>query len=151
MQEPTAIIPRPGVTGSPMARTPRPLREPRGLTPPLRLRRAVTLIVLTLLVPGSAQLAAGNRRVGRAAVRCWLGVLVAAGLAALLWLLLRPLLLALATNPLLLSLAAVALHVAAVAWAALVLDALVFAAEAEVRWLDHCEARLVRSRNGVSR
>ena len=34
---------------------------------------------------------------------------------------------------------------------ALVLDALVFAAEAEVRWLDHCEARLVRSRNGVSR
>lgn len=35
--------------------------------------------------------------------------------------------------------------------AALVLDALVFAAEAEVRWLDHCEARLARSRNGASR
>ena len=35
--------------------------------------------------------------------------------------------------------------------AALVLDALVFAAEAEVRWLDHCEARLVRARNGVPR
>lgn len=35
--------------------------------------------------------------------------------------------------------------------AALVLDALVFAAEAEVRWLDHCEARLVRSRNGATR
>lgn len=35
--------------------------------------------------------------------------------------------------------------------AALVLDALVFAAEAEVRWLDHCEARLVRSRNGAPR
>ena len=34
--------------------------------------------------------------------------------------------------------------------AALVLDALVFAAEAEVRWLDHCEARLARSRNGAS-
>ena len=33
--------------------------------------------------------------------------------------------------------------------AALVLDALVFAAEAEVRWLDHCEVRLARSRNGV--
>jgi hypothetical protein len=26
----------------------------------------------------------------------------------------------------------------------LVLDSLVFAAEAEVRWLDHCEARLAR-------
>jgi len=33
--------------------------------------------------------------------------------------------------------------------AALVLDALVFAAEAEVRWLDHCEARLTRARNGA--
>jgi DNA-binding PadR family transcriptional regulator len=35
--------------------------------------------------------------------------------------------------------------------AALVLDALVFAAEAEVSWLDHCEARLVRTRNGAKR
>jgi DNA-binding PadR family transcriptional regulator len=35
--------------------------------------------------------------------------------------------------------------------AALVLDSLVFAAEAEVRWLDHCEARLARrhSSNGA--
>jgi DNA-binding PadR family transcriptional regulator len=33
--------------------------------------------------------------------------------------------------------------------AALVLDSLVFAAEAEVRWLDHCEARLARSRRPV--
>ncbi|MCW2680652.1 MAG: transcriptional regulator, PadR-like family [Frankiales bacterium] len=33
--------------------------------------------------------------------------------------------------------------------ASLVLDALVFAAEAEVRWLDHCEARLSRARNGA--
>jgi DNA-binding PadR family transcriptional regulator len=31
--------------------------------------------------------------------------------------------------------------------AALVLDSLVFAAEAEVRWLDHCEARLTRARD----
>lgn len=30
--------------------------------------------------------------------------------------------------------------------ASLVLDSLVFAAEAEVRWLDHCEARLLRHR-----
>ncbi len=35
--------------------------------------------------------------------------------------------------------------------ALLVLDALTFAAEAEIRWLDHCEARLVRSRNGAHR
>ena len=30
------------------------------------------------------------------------------------------------------------------AWS-LVLDSLVFAAEAEIRWLDHCEARLARA------
>ena len=39
------------------------------------------------------------------------------------------------------------------AWT-LVLDSLVFAAEAEVRWLDHCEARLRRAaaeREGVRR
>ena len=32
------------------------------------------------------------------------------------------------------------------AWS-LVLDSLVFAAEAEIRWLDHCEARLRRARD----
>ena len=31
------------------------------------------------------------------------------------------------------------------AWT-LVLDALVFQAEAEIRWLDHCEARVARAR-----
>ena len=34
--------------------------------------------------------------------------------------------------------------------AALVLDSLVFAAEAEVRWLDHCEARLLKARRNSS-
>ncbi|MCU1692550.1 MAG: PadR family transcriptional regulator [Frankiales bacterium] len=34
--------------------------------------------------------------------------------------------------------------------ASLVLDSLVFAAEAEVRWLDHCEARLARTRRPSS-
>ena len=40
-----------------------------------RRRRAFTLVVLTLLVPGSAQLAAGNRALGRFAVRAWCAVL----------------------------------------------------------------------------
>jgi polyisoprenyl-teichoic acid--peptidoglycan teichoic acid transferase len=41
----------------------------------IRFRRAVTLLVMTLLMPGSAQLVAGNKRVGRVAVRIWLGCL----------------------------------------------------------------------------
>src|SRR5690349_13471619 len=46
-----------------------------------RRRRAFTLVLLTLVLPGSAQLAAGNRALGRFAIRAWCSVL---GLAALL-------------------------------------------------------------------
>lgn len=40
----------------------------------IRFRRAVTLMVMTLLLPGSAQMVAGNRRVGRIALRTWAGL-----------------------------------------------------------------------------
>src|SRR3954453_12341419 len=40
----------------------------------VRFRRAVTLLVMTLLVPGSAQLAAGRRDVGGLALRVALTV-----------------------------------------------------------------------------
>ena len=55
------------------------------LGPRQRRRRAFTLLLLTLLLPGSAQLVAGNRRLGRFALRLWLALL---GCAALLGLLL---------------------------------------------------------------
>lgn len=54
----------------------------------VRLRRAITLMVMTLLVPGSAQLVAGDRRVGRIAIRIWLGLIgaiVVMGFVALVW------------------------------------------------------------------
>src|SRR5262245_1220281 len=44
----------------------------------VRYRRALMLMVMTLLVPGSAQLVAGNRRVGRIATRIWAALLAAA-------------------------------------------------------------------------
>src|SRR3954447_18876677 len=37
----------------------------------VRFRRAMALMLMTLLLPGSAQLVAGNRRVGRIALRVW--------------------------------------------------------------------------------
>ena len=49
----------------------------------VRFRRALSLMAMTLVAPGSAQLAAGNRRVGRLALRIWLGCLVV-GLVLLL-------------------------------------------------------------------
>jgi LCP family protein required for cell wall assembly len=45
----------------------------------VRFRRAITLMLMTLVVPGSAQIVAGNRRVGRIALWTWLG-LIAGGL-----------------------------------------------------------------------
>ena len=53
------------------------LHDAESLTPRMRRRRAFTLVLLTLLVPGSAQLVAGRRGLGRFALRVW------AGLAAL--------------------------------------------------------------------
>jgi LCP family protein required for cell wall assembly len=49
----------------------------------VRYRRALMLMVMTLVVPGSAQLVAGNRRVGRWATRLW-GALLVLGLVGLL-------------------------------------------------------------------
>ena len=43
----------------------------------------MTLMVMTLVIPGSAQLVAGNRRLGRIAIRVWLAVVVAVLLSAL--------------------------------------------------------------------
>ncbi len=49
----------------------------------VRFRRAIALMLMTLVLPGSAQLVAGNRRVGIIALRIW-AVLVAGLLASLL-------------------------------------------------------------------
>lgn len=61
----------------PTAGSPRP--DGRRLRPSeraarVRFRRAVTLMLMTLLLPGSAQLVAGNKRVGRIALRIWMAV-----------------------------------------------------------------------------
>lgn len=50
----------------------------------LQTRRAVGPLVLSALVPGSVQFTAGNRKVGRIALKVWLGVLAVVGLVALL-------------------------------------------------------------------
>ena len=88
-----------------------------------QFRRAVTLTVLTLLVPGSAQFFVGNRRVGRLAMRCWLalcGLVAVLGVVALVS---RSALVRLASNASLLSFVQAVLVVLAVAWFALFVDA----------------------------
>lgn len=103
--------------------TTQPMREPQALTPPMRIRRAVTLLLMSVIVPGSAQIAAGSRRLGRAGLRVWLVALVATAVAGLLYLFGRSTLLSLATSPTLLTLLALVLFAAAVGWPFLLVDA----------------------------
>jgi polyisoprenyl-teichoic acid--peptidoglycan teichoic acid transferase len=65
------------------------LRSCDALGPSQRRRRAFTLVLLTLLVPGSAQLVAGNRRLGRFALRLWLALVACGALLGLLLLVSR--------------------------------------------------------------
>lgn len=44
----------------------------------VRFRRALALMAMTLVLPGSAQVACGNRRVGLTALRVWFGLLLVA-------------------------------------------------------------------------
>lgn len=61
-----------------------PLRNPKRSTAPVRTKRAWVLWLLTFLVPGGAQVVAGNKRLGRIAltitVTCWLCIVVAVAL-----------------------------------------------------------------------
>ncbi len=89
----------------------------------LRFRRALTLLAMTVLLPGSAQLIAGNRRVGTIALRIWaglFGLLLLLGVAT--WID-RGVGVALVTDPRALLLARVLLMVVAIGWVVLLLDA----------------------------
>lgn len=89
----------------------------------VRFRRALTLMAFTLVVPGSAQLVAGNRQVGRIAVRVWLATLAVLAFLGIRLLLDRSYALTLALNPTFLLLLRLYLIAGALAWAALFVDA----------------------------
>ena len=89
----------------------------------VQFRRALTLTFMTIVMPGSAQLVMGNRRLGRVAVRIWLGVLALAVVLLVLALTSRSSVFALATNPRILFLGKWLLVIGAIAWVLLILDA----------------------------
>jgi LCP family protein required for cell wall assembly len=99
------------------------LQTPRVRSERIRLRRALTFLGMTLVLPGSAQLAAGNQRVGRFALRVWAGwwmLLVSVALFALLW---RSGAVTLFTYPLTLRVIQVGLIVLGAGWGLLLFDA----------------------------
>ncbi|MBM7799757.1 LCP family protein required for cell wall assembly [Microlunatus panaciterrae] len=89
----------------------------------IKLRRALTYLGMTLVLPGSAQLSAGNARLGRLALRVWAGlwtVAVLFGVLALTW---RSGAVGLLTFPPTLRVLQVCLIALGIGWGALLLDA----------------------------
>jgi LCP family protein required for cell wall assembly len=89
----------------------------------IQFRRALTLMAMTLVMPGSAQLVMGNKRIGRICLRIWLGFIVAAVVLLVVTVTSRSGLFSLVTNPTLLTLGRWILILGAVAWVALLVDA----------------------------
>jgi LCP family protein required for cell wall assembly len=89
----------------------------------IRFRRALTLLLMTLVVPGSAQLVAGHRQVGRLAMRVWMGVVGAFVAVVALGLVSHGFVYWLASNTVVLGFVRLLLCVLAVGWALLFIDA----------------------------
>jgi polyisoprenyl-teichoic acid--peptidoglycan teichoic acid transferase len=86
-----------------------------------RFRRALRLLALTVVAPGSAQIKAGNRRLGRAVLLFWIGLVVLGALV--LWLVPIHELAGLAVRPWLLRALKLFLVAATIGWIALLVDA----------------------------
>lgn len=101
-----------------------PVRNPDTRSRPLMTKRAWWLVVLNVLIPGSAQVLAGNRRAGRFALGATLLLWAVVVVTVVLYLLNRTILLTLLTNPIVLWVLVAALVFYAVLWIVTTLDTL---------------------------
>lgn len=101
-----------------------PVRYPAGAAAPVLAKRGFLLVLLTLVVPGSAQTVAGNRRLGRAVLRVTLTVWALVIVALVLLVASRPALINFVANPLASLVLVVVLAALALGWAALFLNTL---------------------------
>ena len=101
-----------------------PVRYPSGASAPVRTKRAFVLVLLTLFIPGSAQIVAGDRKLGRIALRVTMVVWALVLLTLVLALLNRSVLLSIATHPVGSLLLIVVLVALAAGWAFLFLNTL---------------------------
>lgn len=101
-----------------------PVRYPVSASPAVRTKRAFVLVLLTLLVPGSAQLVAGDRKLGRTALRVTLCVWALLVLTVAMLLLNRSLVINILTNPITSMALVVLLAALALGWAFLFLNTL---------------------------
>lgn len=102
----------------------RPLRNPDVTSPPLMTKRARWLVVLGFVLPGSAQVLAGNKRLGRFGLTMTIIMLVFGVVALLGFLVARVFTLSVFTNTWFLLGLQIALAVYAIVWVILGLDTL---------------------------
>ena len=100
-----------------------PLPDAQVRSQGVALRRGLTLLGMTLVVPGSAQLAGGNERIGRFAFRVWLTLVALAVLFGVLLLTFRSFAIGLYANPITLQLLRWATLVLGAGWVFLFLNA----------------------------
>ena len=95
----------------------------RSLSEPVRFKRALTLVLMTLVLPGSAQIVAGSKRAGRWAWRVIAGLIAIVVFLVLLSLVWRSGTINLMARPGTLRIVQILLIVLAIGWAALFIDA----------------------------
>ena len=101
------------------AALPGPQQRSQGIA----VRRGIVLVLMSLLIPGSAQVAAGNKRLGRIALRIWLGLIALLVLVVIAALVARPVLIAAYAHPITLRVLQVGALLLGIAWVALLVDA----------------------------
>lgn len=89
----------------------------------VKVRRGLSLLLMSLVVPGSAQLAAGNKHLGRIALRVWGVVVVLLIIVGVLALTKREWVLALLANGIALTILAVLGIALSIGWAIVLVDA----------------------------
>ena len=101
-----------------------PVRYPDLRDPSVMTRRAWVLVVLNFLIPGTAQLLAGSRRLGRFGTRATFVLWALVVIAVAVFFLARPVFITIATNPIALWAVQAAILFYAGLWIALTLDTL---------------------------
>lgn len=96
---------------------------PQARSRQISLRRALVLIGFSALVPGSAQLIAGNRDLGKWALRVWAGIVAAIVVLALLAIPFRSFVIGLYANVITLTLLQWGVLIYGLGWSLLLLDA----------------------------
>ena len=102
---------------------PESLQSPQQRSERVKLRRGLTFLGMTLLMPGSAQVAAGHKGLGRVALRIWAALWTVAVVTAIFALVWHSAAIAVIANAVTLRLVQVVLIALGVGWGLLFLDA----------------------------